>query len=56
MAGKKSKNNPDARNKIEIVDTRICEICGKEGKLNTEIARIMRGKTMMWLCKDMACR
>jgi len=48
---KKSKNNPDARNKESEVPKRTCVFCGRTDDIG-KIQRVMRGKTLVWKCKD----
>ena len=54
---RKSKNNPNARNKNEVMDDRTCKICGKTGEMGVKVIRVLRGNDFMWLCKEMnGCR
>jgi len=48
---KKSKNNPSER-KAQAIKIRTCKFCGNEGELGVEVVRVMRGRSMIWKCKD----
>lgn len=51
MATKKSKNNPEVRNKGSEVPKRTCEFCGTTDEIG-KIQRVLRGRRLVWKCKD----
>lgn len=53
--GKKSKNNPSARNKMEVT-VRKCEFCGCEkGVHPAKIGGSGRKQRMAWVCNEDKC-